>query len=123
MARVIKVADISATTTSTVVVPTGVLPVVPGHRRADYFIETSAVGSGSGWTPTLKYASPGAVATTIGTFAVITAAGTKAMTWVYAATAATSMDAPLVNQLNIALTTAGTTATLTGAVYIITDGP
>lgn len=121
MAKVLKIADFTVTTTSTVVVPTGVLPYASVKRGSDYILEVTATGAGSGWTPTVKWSSPGAVATTIGTFAAVTTNGTKAMTWVYAGTS--NLGSPPVNQLNLAMTTAGTTSSLTGALYLITDGP
>lgn len=119
MARVIKVATISKTTTGTMSFPTGMLPNVPGQRGFDYFLEITSVGTGDTWqAPTVNYLSPNAVVTTIGTFASVTQAGTKAMTWVYAGTG--NMAAPTANHFNVTLQTAGS-ASIAANLYIITD--
>lgn len=124
MARVVKIATFTKTTTGTISIPTGFLPVMDGSPRADYIAEMVTVGTGDTWqTPTLNYVHPNGVITPVGTFADFTATGTKVFAWSYTnSTAATSMLAVPVNMFKATLQTAGS-STLTLNLYIVTDGP
>jgi hypothetical protein len=124
MAKVIKIAAISKTTTGTITIPTDQLPNVTGNRRSDYIMEITAIGTGDTWqAPTLNWVSPGGVITPVGTFTDGTATGTKAFVWAYAeSTAATDMNSVPVNMFKATLQTAGSSS-ITASIYIVTDGP
>lgn len=116
-----KIADFTGVTTSTVTVPASMLPNMGGVRYGAIWCDITAVGSGSGWTVTTKHTWPSGVVTTIHTIGAIT--GTASSGWMTPnspfSLVGTGQPFPEITQILLTASTAGTTTSLTGALYLV----